>query len=372
MKQPIIAFRADASLDIGTGHVMRCLTLADVLRDRGAQCYFICRAHEGNLLDTIGRRGYVAQALPCSGVQLASGRSQAGRGSTYATWLGADWEADAFQTINALASSPVDWMIVDHYAIDARWEQRLRPHARRIAVIDDLADRAHDCDLLLDQNLGRSVSDYDRWVGKECTVLVGPQYALLRPEFAKWRSYSLARRGTLELKHLLVTMGGVDKDNVTSDVLLALKDCPLPLDCRITVVLGAHAPWKEQISCIAKQLSWVTEVLFDVTDMAKLLAGSDVAIGAAGSSSWERCCLGLPSLIVVLADNQRLIAEALDAAGAAGIVNIKTLAADMERYLSGSFTADAFLVSAGASSACVTDGKGTIRVSESIFAGSHA
>jgi UDP-2,4-diacetamido-2,4,6-trideoxy-beta-L-altropyranose hydrolase len=372
MNQPIIAFRADASFDIGTGHVMRCLTLADTLRDRGAKCYFVCRAHEGNLLDTIDRRGYVAQALPCSGVQLAIGRPRGECKSKYAAWLGADWETDVDQTITALGCSPVDWMIVDHYAIDARWERRLRPYARHIMVIDDLADRSHDCDLLLDQNLGRSVSDYDNWVDKDCTVLVGPKYALLRPEFAKWRSYSLARRGRLELKQLLVSMGGVDKDNVTSDVLVALKDCRLPLDCRITVVLGAHAPWKEQISCIAKQLPWVTEVLFDVTDMAKLLASSDVAIGAAGSSSWERCCLGIPSLIVVLADNQQLIAEALDAAGVAGIVNLKTLAADMEKLLSGSFTVDAFLVSAGASSACVTDGKGAIRVSESIFAGSHA
>jgi UDP-2,4-diacetamido-2,4,6-trideoxy-beta-L-altropyranose hydrolase len=348
---------------------MRCLTLADALRDCGAQCCFICRAHEGNLLDAIGRRGYVVQPLPCSGVHSASGSSQGEPESTYAAWLGAHWVADADQTITALGSSQVDWMIVDHYAIDARWERRLRPYARHIMAIDDLADRSHDCDLLLDQNLGRSVSDYDHLVDRDSTVLVGPQYALLRPEFAKWRPYSLARRGKLELKHLLITMGGVDRDNVTGDVLVALKNCPLPRDCRITVVMGEHAPWKEQVSLIAKRLPWVTEVLFNVADMAQLLASSDVAIGAAGSSSWERCCLGLPSLIVVLADNQRFIAEALDAAGAASIATIKTLAADMEIFLSGDPIVSALLVSAGVSSARVTDGAGTIRVSDLIFAG---
>jgi UDP-2,4-diacetamido-2,4,6-trideoxy-beta-L-altropyranose hydrolase len=306
-----ILFRADASLQIGTGHIMRCLTLADALREQGGQCRFVCREHPGNLIDLIQRRGHEVSVLPAFEYHDPSAANP-----VHAAWLGVRWDEDAEQTRAALAGLTFDWLVVDHYALDARWERVMRAHAAQILVIDDLADRPHDSDLLIDQNLGRRASDYAALVPAHCKLLIGSVFALLRPEFALVRERSLARRQQPALKHLLLTMGGVDKDNVTLKVLDALQDCPLPPDCRLTVVMGAQAPWLATVQKRAATMPWPTEVLINVQDMATLMAESDLAIGAAGSTTWERCCLGLPSLIVVLAENQQGIAAALDTSGA--------------------------------------------------------
>lgn len=315
-----IAFRTDASLKIGTGHVMRCLTLADALRDRGAECFFVCRSHAGNLINLISQLGHQTLSLPV--LTLERGYNCSRNGTAHADWLGADWVTDAEDTglllSRIMGKEPLDWLVVDHYALEMQWEQALRPLARRIMVIDDLADRSHDCDLLLDQNLGRKVLDYSRLLKGNTTTLIGPQFALLRPEFAAFRVQSLARRKKLlPLRQLLITMGGVDKDNATWRVLDGLSACEFPADLQITVVMGQHALWLEQIQAKAAQMPWRTEVIAGVNNMAQLMTHSDIAIGAAGSTSWERCCLGLPTIHMALADNQVLIATALSEAGAA-------------------------------------------------------
>src|SRR5690606_2585434 len=138
-------------------------------------------------------------------------------------WLGATQTQDAAGCVPILAKLNPDWLIVDHYALDARWERALKPHYRKLMVIDDLADRPHQCDLLLDQTFGRDAEDYQTWVPANCRLLCGSHYALLRPEFAALRPYSLARRATPQLRQLLITMGGVDKDNATGQVLEALR-----------------------------------------------------------------------------------------------------------------------------------------------------
>lgn len=312
-------FRTDASLQIGTGHVMRCLTLAEALRDKGANCRFVCREHPGNLLETIRQRGFDAQPLPAAVV--GDGQvSEFNASSAHAAWLGAEWQVDAKQTLNVLGDAQADWLIVDHYALDARWERVLRGKCRRIMAIDDLADREHDCEVLLDQNLGRQPTDYQNRVPQDCQLLIGPTYALLRPEFAALRDYSLARRSSPEIRHILISMGGVDKDNATCRVLEGLKVSALPVDCRVTVVMGTTAPWLDDVRHLAGQMPWLTAVRVGVSDMAKLMADSDLAIGAAGATSWERCCLGLPTVMLVLADNQRMVAQALKHAGAAQVV----------------------------------------------------
>jgi UDP-2,4-diacetamido-2,4,6-trideoxy-beta-L-altropyranose hydrolase len=307
-----IAFRTDASLQIGTGHVMRCLTLADALRARGAQSTFFCRPHAGHLLDLIGQHGHAAIALTPAdesfNVSVAPG---------YAPWLGTNWASDAYETCQALGDQMVDWLVVDHYALDRDWERALRPSTRRIMVIDDLADRPHDCDMLLDQTFGRETSDYMPWVSEGCRLHCGSQLALLRPEFAALRVYSLKRRAQPVLKKLLISMGGVDNDNHTGAVLSALQNCSLPKDCRLTVVMGQASPSLKDVQDLAYAMPWPTSVLINVANMAELMADSDLAIGAAGVTSWERCCLGLPSIILVLADNQLKIAKSLEQMGAA-------------------------------------------------------
>jgi len=208
-----------------------------------------------------------------------------------------------------------DWLIIDHYGLDWCWEGVLRPVSARIMVIDDLADRRHDCDVLLDQGLGRSALDYEGLVPSACKIFAGADHVLFRPEFHTLREESYARRKIPRLRNLLVTMGGVDAFNATTAVLEVLGDFPLPPECRITVVMGLNSIWLEQVRDRAENLPYATQVLVDVQNMAEVMAANDFAITAAGITALECCFLGLPTLAVVLADNQRRGAKALHDAG---------------------------------------------------------
>lgn len=327
-----VAFRTDASLQMGSGHVMRCLTLADALRARGANCHFISRAHIGNLEEVILERGYKIHAPQVSvrkaqepfggsAAAMRVGRSISQPVPAHAAWLGSSWQTDAQETVAALSGLQPDWLVVDHYALDHRWEEVLAAHCHKLLVIDDLADRHHRCDLLLDQNLGRQPQDYVGLVPTNCHLLTGPRFALLRPEFAALRSYSVRRHQVHpDLRQVLITMGGVDQSNATRLVLQALRTCALPQSCHITVAMGLTAPWLQDVRELAGRMPWCTDVVVNVNDMAHLMADSDLAIGAAGGTSWERCCLGLPTLLVVLSENQKSGAQALAAAHAARLI----------------------------------------------------
>jgi UDP-2,4-diacetamido-2,4,6-trideoxy-beta-L-altropyranose hydrolase len=302
---------------------------------------------------------------------MMDGESVRDRGipiTAYGSWLGVDQITDADQTLAALGGRNVDWLVVDHYAIDITWEQRLCSACNKLMIIDDLADRPHKSDLLLDQNYGRNPADYRELVNRECTVLTGPEYALIRPQFAELRSYSIARRHEPTLGHIVITMGGVDRENVTSEVLTSLKDIELPTACRLTIILGARAPWKEQVKSIASQLPWEVKVLVEVENMAELMSECDLAIAAAGSTSWELCCLGLPFMLFILAENQRFIASALDAVGAAKITSAEALSRDMEQFLGTSSSGFDKMAIASTISAGLTSGAGAQIVSDTMFA----
>lgn len=354
-----VVFRADASLKIGTGHVMRCLTLAEALREIGAHCRFICRSHPGNLVKEIEQRGFDVAVLPCDGDWPGTEATQ----PVHAAWLGEDWEKDAEQAKVGAGGTAADWLIVDHYALDDRWERALAPHYRKLMVIDDLADRPHACDLLLDQTFGRDGADYLPLVPADCHLLCGSQYALLRPEFANLRAYSLQRRAQPVLRELLITMGGVDKDNATGQVLQALRICPLPADCRITVVMGATAPWLDEVRQQAQDMPWQNRVLVGVSDMAQLMADSDLAIGAAGATSWERCCLGLPTAIVVVANNQRHAANLLERVQAVRMLDAGPLLDEgIARFIQDIVGNQSQLAGLSHATSRVTDGQGCERV----------
>lgn len=351
-----MALRADASVEIGTGHVMRCLTLADALAAAGAECHVICRDLPGNLAAQVRERGHTCHLLP------APDTREDDSATAHSSWLGVTRAQDAQDCYPILADLCPDWLIVDHYALDAGWETAMRSVVGKVMVIDDLADRQHDCDLLLDQNLGRASQDYDGLLPEPCDRLIGPRYAILRPEFAKLRANSLARREHHPLKRVLVTMGGVDKGNATERVLNALDAASLPNDVRITVVMGPKAPWLNQVRVRADRMRLTTEVKVAVCDMARMMAESDLAIGAGGTTAWERCALGLPSITLVLAKNQEVVAEMLQRAGAAlscrnvnelvGILNSEVFQDDLIGALA----------RMSRHAAAVTDGKGATRV----------
>ena len=306
-----IAIRTDASLEIGSGHVFRCLVLATALRKAGHSVSFVCRALDGNLARHIRTCGHDVTLL-----RSTRGMSPP-RTPAHAHWLPVTQEEDAAQFLAAIEGSRLDWIIVDHYALDITWETAVRPFCNAVMVIDDLADRRHDSDLLLDQNLGRRVEDYAGLLPAAARRLIGPSFALLAPRFRELRAASLGRRGTGSLGRILITMGGVDGDNVTGRVIRLLRD-HTPSGLRhLDVVMGHAAPHVADVGTELKALSLSHSLHVNTTKMAELMCAADLAIGAGGSTSWERCCLGVPSLMVRLARNQHAVIAALTAAGAA-------------------------------------------------------
>lgn len=369
----IFAFRADASVQIGTGHVMRCLTLADALAAEGHGCHFLCHALEGHLADAIIARGHRVHWL--GGPDDAPFTPRPGD-PLHAHWLPTLWETDAAQSAQILAALRPDWLIVDHYALDRRWQQAAAPAGTQILAIDDLADRPHAAHLLLDQNLGRRAADYDGLLPDHAIRLIGPAHALLRPDFAAWRPASLARRAEVTIpRRLLISLGGVDAGNATGAVLDVLAHCPLAGDCAVDVVMGAHAPWLDAVRAQAAAMPCPTQVLVNVADMAELMATADLAIGAAGGTSWERCCLGLPTLILTLADNQRPAATALDAAGAGILLGASDGDDWRERLtqaLAATQTDAALLQHLSAHAAAICDGGGTAQLCQFLATGPSA
>jgi len=314
-----VVFRVDSSLVMGSGHVMRCITLAQVLKKNGANAKFICRKHDGNLIDKIRSSGFIVHELEVFKEIKVDNRL------AHSHWLGTTQQQDAINCIDILKAEKSDWLIVDHYALDEQWQKRLKPCYEKLMVIDDLADRKHQCDILLDQTFGRQQEDYSALTPEGCELLLGSKYALLRPEFAKWRVYSLERRGGLEFKRLLINMGGVDVDNFTGKILDELKTCNFPSDINITVVMGRAAPHVESVRIKASALPCKTEVKINVDNIAEIMANSDISIGASGATTWERCCLGLPTIQIITAYNQRLIANNLDRASIVKLSAVSSL-----------------------------------------------
>lgn len=305
----LIIFRADASFLIGSGHVMRCLTLADELRQRGADIRFCCREHSGHLIDLLEDKGYPVVRLPQANSAYLPNIDDV----VHASWLGVPWKQDAADMITALGSSRPQWLIVDHYGLDFRWEQELRSYVGKIMVIDDLADRMHDCDLLLDQNLYLNMETrYDNLVQASCKKLLGPKYALLRPEFAQ--AFIDLRKRDGKVNRFLVFFGGVDPTNETLKALEALANIT-SLKFEVDVVVGAANPNRERIRAFC-ELHETFNYYYHIDNMAELIAAADLAIGAGGATTWERCYLGLPTICVAIADNQYETAKAVSSVGA--------------------------------------------------------
>ena len=357
-----VVFRADASLAIGSGHVMRCLTLAGALAGRGHRCHFLCREDEGHLGQVIGERGHGLTLL--GGASGAYGPEE--DAPPHGHWLTAYWAEDARASAECLAEIGADLLVVDHYALDRRWAKVVRGSVQRIAVIDDLADRRHDCDLLLDQNLGRRAADYGALVPEGCRLLMGPEFALIGPAFGAVRGESLERRSSSSLRRIMVSMGGVDADDATGQVLEAIAGAPPPHLEHVSVIMGRHAPHLDRVRARATALPFDVEVAVGVSDMARRMADADLGIGGAGVTAWERCAVGLPSIAVVLAGNQRRGAQALGNAGAALVIDgTEHISAELPGQLARmDESSERLCVSAAA--AGLVDGRGLVRVAKAL------
>ncbi|MGZ5780160.1 MAG: UDP-2,4-diacetamido-2,4,6-trideoxy-beta-L-altropyranose hydrolase [Burkholderiaceae bacterium] len=302
-----VALRVDASNEIGTGHFMRCLTLANALQEFGVRTRFVSRHMPQYLQSLLSEKGHEFSLIGNNSSQVPDTDLR------HAHWLGTTQLIDSQETRQALSDQDWDWLVVDHYALDERWESVLRSTAKRILVIDDLADRAHNCDVLLDQNFYINMDTrYSVRVSHDCKLLLGPRYALLREEFRNLHDQASCRSGLV--KRVLVFFGGVDADNCTSEVIDALAQFS-NLDLIVDVVIGSQHPFRKEIEAKCIQHGFFIHV--QTTMMADLMAKADLAIGAGGASTWERCCVGLPALVFAIAENQQ---QLVNDAGSRGLI----------------------------------------------------
>ena len=298
-------FRVDALPHTGVGHLARCLALATGLRRVGMQVNFICRDGLGSLAGLVSESGFGLHLLPAVAQSIDPADSR--------TWLGTSAEADAKATGELIrrACGRADWLVVDHYGIDAEWESALRPRCHRLLAIDDLADRRHDCDLLLDQNLHED-DPYRSLSPRCCRLLLGPRHALLRDEFREARQRATVRDG--RLRRVLVFFGSSDPTGDTAKAVQALCSLAWPVEAEI--IVGAMNPDRAQIEAACARRRHL-HFAFQVDDMAERLARADLAIGGAGTSAWERMAVGLPAVVVEQADNQHLNSVQLQRIGVA-------------------------------------------------------
>ena len=311
-----IAIRVDSSTLMGLGHITRCRTLAKELQERGACVHFVCRAHQGHQIQMLKAEGYSVSSLPKAPEQTATY-------GEYAAWLGVSQDSDADETLAALNAltknrkqAKWDWLIVDHYGLDKTWEHRLRSVSKQILVIDDLANREHDSDVLLDQNFSCQPDErYAKLLPNHAQALLGPDFALLHPQYALTRQTlerCTADIGCLNpVQRVLVFFGGTDPENLTGRCLGALSD-PELYEIDVDIVVGANNPHKEALKRQAAARG-ATHLYETRPHLAGLMAEADLAVGAGGTTTWERCCLGLPSLVISIAENQQPACNALAA-----------------------------------------------------------
>ena len=308
---PRVAFRCDASPEIGSGHIARCMALAHALRKKGAEVELISRGlpdRVRNLL--IESTGAVVHGLPQPSPKQAATQDD-GEPLPHTGWLPVAQKVDAEQTVELLRTgSAADWLIVDHYALDARWERDVRPHVANILVIDDLADRQHACDALLDQNFFlEAESRYAGRVPPHTELMLGPKFALLREEFAQARKQLAERDG--RLRCIFVCFGGFDAAGQTLRALEAIETAALD-EVAVEIVISADHPQRGQIeSFCARRRAY--NVHLDAANVAELMAPADLAIGASGIMNWERATLCLPSIVASVAGNQHVVARDLAA-----------------------------------------------------------
>lgn len=311
-----VAIRTDASLQIGTGHVMRCLTLAEILRSQSARVIFVCREHPGNLCDTIESKGFkvLKLTMPVRDRTIESACFNE-QGPPHVSWLGVSWQQDADETIDILFQKNIDCLIIDHFGIDILWEYTIKTSVPlKIAVIDGQFDRHHYCDFLLDPNLkDNAVERWSSLVPSHCQMYIGPEFAFLRQEFIIERSNVKKRDG--QIKKILIAFGGVDEHNATELALTAiLKLDSFKLD--VDVIVGAANPHRFELEKKFKSFENV-KMHCKPPQVARLMAEADLSLGAGGTMAWERCYLGLPTVMVSVADNQDEICRQLDTLGAA-------------------------------------------------------
>lgn len=341
---PLAVFRADATAELGGGHVARCSALAHELRLGGWDCRFAVRR---------GSEAVASELSAFPKVELCGPPNEEPN------------------EIRDKVSRGCDLLVLDHYSRQVQFETALRQWTQRILVLDDMPSRVHDCDILIDQTSGRQAIEYRPLVPDDCIVLAGAQYALLRPSFASMRSSAIERRKTnaYQIDRVFVSMGRTDFMNATSLVAegLAASDYTGAVD----VALGLASPHIDSVAELLRARLPQATLHVDHADLAFLMASADLAIGASGSSAWERCCTGLPTIQLVTADNQRDVAQSLSREGAVLTIEPSTsnVIDNISAVIGDLIKSPAKVRTMAERSAAICDGRGTRRVRLALLQG---
>ena len=351
-----ILFRVDANLKIGSGHLMRAMTLATEAQRRGWKTCFVLRDADVYTLELVKSSGSDYHVF----VSNTDGKHKNADNLLHSDWLSVSQETDANDTLGVVSEFEPDWIVIDHYALDIKWISIIKKIKSKILVVDDLGDRNLICDLLLNQNLGAQLAQYRGKVSENCRLLLGPKYALLRNEFSQYRAKNLAFPYHGKVHKVLITMGGADEDDYTQKTLKVLEKSNNAEKCVFTVVTGGSYPHTDTLKYFLKSSRLNVSVLSKISNMAEIMSDTDLCIGAAGSTSWERCCLGIPSITFSIAANQIAIAKQLSEKSISIYSNLEKLRLDFDRFFEEPNNYLQRNLSLNASRIC--DGLGTSRV----------
>jgi len=301
-----IVFRVDAGTHIGSGHVVRCLHLAEKFQKMGHRTIFICREFPGNLFNLITARNNILITLAPTKLPKLDTSTDI----DYSLMLGVSQKQDAIETINKIKklSFSIDWIVVDHYGISSEWDLLVRNYVSKIMAIDDLAHNRRDCDILLNQNYLPGVEEeYRHLLADKPTLLIGPKYALMNPIYKELRSK--IRKTGMKVERIFVFYGGVDE---TGETIKFLHGCAVKKNSQIyiDVVIGENNPRKDEIQDLVIKIP-NCHLYIQLPHLAGLMVKADLAFGAGGSTHWERFCLGLPTIVTITAENQRRLNQNL-------------------------------------------------------------
>lgn len=365
----IAAFRVDASTRIGSGHVHRCIALAEALLKHGFESIFVHRAHDGDLRSLIESRGFSVRMLPPPPSSQVDQRD-----AEYSTWLGVPESVDVKQSADAIQEAGAQLLVVDHYGLGHDWESALRPYVDRVVVIEDLPDREHDCDVLIDQSGAWTSTNKNHGERMHSSAaLVGPHYALIDASYGQARPLTVLRS---EIGRILVFFGASDSLGLTEHALRVLSEPPFE-HATVDVVVGANHSGADAIKRLVEARTR-TNLHQTQQSLAPLMLRADLMVGAAGMTSWERCAVGLPSITAVIAENQLPGAAVLEATGAARCIDVRgddgRARTDVEELLRAELLeviANApQLVQMSESALRLLDGRGAARAAEILVPGS--
>lgn len=315
-----IVFRCDGSTAMGLGHIFRCKTLASVLIEKGVQCIFVIRLHEPSSYYSRVMGEMQTVFLPSETTPLAD--SDQNPLAIIDTWLGVSQEKEIQDLTKIILDYEADLVVVDHYAYDLRMSELLSQHTV-LAIIDDLCNRTLVCDYVINHNLGFNKEDYHNCKnrhGQRATILLGPEYCLIDKRFSELaKQKSICKNDRI---NLLISFGALDHNNLSFSVLDEIFDSDLSGSINVSVMLHANAPHRRQLERWSSNFDDLVKFYWSPQNVPKLYSEAHLAIGAGGTSAWERCAAGLPTLMLSAAANQKRIIHYISQAGGGKLISI--------------------------------------------------